>query len=409
MRPSFPLAAVAALITAVPLTAAPAAAAPVPLPVPDAARPSPAPLVTVRGAIPGQYIVSLSSGTSPATVTTRAGVKPLYTYSRTHTGFAARLSPAQLDMVRNQPGVEAVEEDATVTVPEDLPPATPPAGPVTKVAEVPWNLARIDSREPGGIRYSVKATGAKVRSYIIDSGIELNHPDFAGRAVAGTSFVEDGRGARDCVGHGTHVAGTVGGARSGVARKTTLVSVRVFDCAGLSSNSAVIAAMDWVADHARRPAVANLSLGGPRSAAVNRAVADLAASGVFPVVAAGNSGADACTVSPAGSPSGFTVGAVDRKDRLAPFSNWGGCVKMNAPGVDIRSAHLGGGYRELSGTSAAAPHVTGVAALYKDARGDTSFAALSSWLTRNATPGMDTTRAGSPTGTPPLLVHTGGL
>ncbi|MBH5334686.1 S8 family peptidase [Streptomyces pactum] len=364
----------------------------------------------MAGAIPGQYIVSLSSGVSPSTMTARAGVKPMYTYTRAHPGFAARLTPAQLDVIRDQPGVEAVEQDATVTMPRDMRGAAPARpGPVTKVAEVPWNLSRIDGREAGRVGYSVKATGAKVRAYIIDSGIELEHPEFGGRAVAGAGFVDDGRGARDCAGHGTHVAGTVGGARSGVAKRTTLVSVRVFDCAGLTTNSTVIAAVNWVAEHARPPAVANLSMGGPRSAAVDRAVEDLAGAGVFPVVAAGNSDADACTVSPAAARSGFTVGAVDRRDRRAPFSNWGRCVKINAPGVDIRSAHLKGTFRELSGTSAAAPHVTGVAALYKDARGDAPYATLASWLTRNATGGMDTSRSGAPTGTPPLLVSTGDL
>ncbi|KUJ66335.1 hypothetical protein ACZ90_37575 [Streptomyces albus subsp. albus] len=415
MRPSLPLAAAAALIAALPATAAPAHAA-APPPGPAAARPSPAPLNQVKGAIPGQYIVSLAAGVTPGSVTARARVKPLYTYNRARGGFAAKLSPAQVEMIRHQPGVEAVEQDATVSLPRETDPAsmsTPNGATATTAgapaAEVPWGLTRINNREPGGIGYSVKATGATVRSYIIDSGIETKHPDFRGRASAGVSFVKDGRGAGDCAGHGTHVAGVVGGATSGVARQTRLVSVRVFDCTGVTSNSTLIAAVNWVAEHARRPAVANLSLSGPKSAAVDRAIEDLSEAGVFPVVAAGNGDVDACTVSPAGARGAFPVAALDRKDRKAPFSNWGRCVAVNAPGVGIRSAFLDGTYRELSGTSMAAPHVTGVAALYKDVRGDAPFATVSAWLTGNATPGIDTTRNGATSDTPPLLLYTGGL
>ncbi|MFC0600928.1 S8 family peptidase [Streptomyces palmae] len=415
MRPSLPLAAAAALIAALPATTAPAHAAP-PRPGPAAARPSPAPLDQVNGAIPGQYIVSLAAGVTPARVTTGTGVTPLYTYGRARGGFAARLNPSQVEMIRQRPGVVAVEQDATVSLPRESDSAsvsTP--GRATGAtagapgARVPWGLTRINHREPGGTGYSVKATGAKVRSYIIDSGIELNHPEFGGRAETGVSFVQDGRGAQDCAGHGTHVAGVVGGRTVGVARQTHLVSVRVFDCAGAASNSALIAAINWVAEHARPPAVANLSMSGPKSAAVDRAVEGLADAGVFPVVAAGNGDVDACTVSPSGARGAFPVGAVDRRDRKAAFSNWGECVALSAPGVNIRSAFPGGGYRELSGTSMAAPFATGVAALYKDTHGDTPSDTLAHWLTGNATPGIDTTRNGAASGTPPLLLYTGGL
>ncbi|WP_431967157.1 S8 family peptidase [Actinacidiphila sp. bgisy160] len=248
----------------------------------------------------------------------------------------------------------------------------------------PWGLTRINNRALGGFGYSVRATGAKVTSYIVDSGIEFSHPDFGGRAVPGYDAIGDGLDGGDCNGHGTHVAGTVGGSYTGVARKTTLVSVRVFPCVGRTANSAVIAGIDWVAGHAKRPAVANLSFAGRWSLATNRAVEGLARAGVFPVAAAGNENVNACFVSPASSQSAFTVGAIDQEDRRAWFSNWGTCVDIHAPGMGILSAYLNGSFRDLDGTSMAAPHVTGIAVLYKDTHGDASFATLSEWLTGHA-------------------------
>ncbi|MEU4094155.1 S8 family serine peptidase [Streptomyces sp. NPDC026673] len=248
----------------------------------------------------------------------------------------------------------------------------------------PWGLTRINNRALGGSGFSVRATGAKVTSYIVDSGIEFSHPDFGGRAVPGFDAIGDGLDGGDCNGHGTHVAGTVGGSYTGVARKTTLVSVRVFPCVGRTSNSAVVAGIDWVAGNAKKPAVANLSLAGRWSLAVNRAVEGLAKAGVFPVAAAGNDNLNACFVSPASSHAAFTVGAIDQEDRRAWFSNWGTCVDIHAPGRGILSAYLNGTFRDMDGTSMAAPHVTGIAALYKDTHGDASFAALSEWLTGHA-------------------------
>jgi subtilisin family serine protease len=248
----------------------------------------------------------------------------------------------------------------------------------------PWGLTRINNRALGGLGYSVRATGAKVTSYIVDSGIEFSHPDFGGRAVPGYDAIGDGLDGGDCNGHGTHVAGTVGGSYTGVARKTTLVSVRVFPCVGRTANSAVIAGIDWVAGHAKKPAVANLSFAGRWSLAANRAVEGLARAGVFPVAAAGNDNLNACFVSPASAQSSFTVGAIDQEDRRAWFSNWGTCVDIHAPGMGILSAYLNGSFRDMDGTSMAAPHVTGIAALYKDTHGDASFATLSEWLTGHA-------------------------
>lgn len=360
----------------------------------------------------GQYIVTLTPGTAPAAVLKSLGVKPLYVYEHALPGFAARLTAAQVAKVRATPGVDEVEQDAVVSIPEgedapsdnDLEPPDPPdaepqaapadpavpaapAAPATKRMGgfVPWGLTRINQRAMGGTGYSVRATGAKVSAYIIDTGIDYAHPDFGGRAVPGFDAIRDGHHGADCNGHGTHVAGVVGGSYTGVARKTRLVSVRVFPCSSRTTNSAIIAGIDWVAGHARKPAVANLSVAGRWSLAANRAVAGLAKAGVFPVVAAGNDNVNACFVSPASSPSAFTVGAIDETDRRAWFSNWGPCVDIHAPGQDILSSYLNGTFRTMDGTATAAPHVTGIAALYKEAHGDADFATVSKWLSGNAT------------------------
>jgi hypothetical protein len=249
----------------------------------------------------------------------------------------------------------------------------------------PWGLIRISHRTTGGTSFDVRSTGAGVTAYIVDSGIEYAHPDFGGRAVPGFDAIHDGRNGADCNGHGTHVAGVVGGDYTGVARRVRLVSVRVFPCVARTTTSAVIAGIDWVAGHAVKPAVANISIAGPWSRAADLAVQGLADAGVFPVVAAGNDDVNACFVSPASSSEAFTVGSIDENDHRSWFSNWGPCVDIHAPGTSILSAYLNGTFRDMDGTAMAAPHVTGIAALYKATYGDASFAKLSTWLTGNAT------------------------
>jgi subtilisin family serine protease len=249
----------------------------------------------------------------------------------------------------------------------------------------PWGLIRISHRTSGGTSFDVRSTGAGVTAYIVDSGIEYAHPDFGGRAVPGFDAIHDGRDGGDCNGHGTHVAGVVGGDYTGVARRVRLVSVRVFPCVARTTTSAVIAGIDWVAGHAAKPAVANISIAGPWSRAADLAVQGLADAGVFPVVAAGNDDVNACFVSPASSSEAFTVGSIDENDHRSWFSNWGPCVDLHAPGTSILSSYLNGTFRDMDGTAMAAPHVTGIAALYKATYGDASFAKLSKWLTGNAT------------------------
>jgi subtilisin family serine protease len=367
-------------------------------------RAVPAPLTRERAAIPDSYIVSLAPGADPDAVAKEVGASPRYVYRKALLGFAARLTPAQLTRVRSMDAVRGVEQDATVSVPQNeraTPDARAAAGSGT-----PWGLERIANRAPGATRFDVRATGAGVTAYIVDSGIDFSHPEFGGRAVPGVDEVGDGRNGADCSGHGTHVAGTVGGAHTGVARAVRLVSVRVLDCDARGPNSGIIAALNWVAANAHQPAVANISLGGGYSPSLNASIDGLAAAGVFPVVAAGNDDVSACVESPASAPDAFSVGATDQYDRRAPFSDYGSCVNLNAPGVDVVSTYLGGTYTAMSGTSMAAPHVTGIAALYEDTHGATPFTTLKSWLIDNATPNVPVS---APWGTPHLLAYTGGL
>src|SRR5438094_105484 len=205
----------------------------------------------------------------------------------------------------------------------------------------------------------------------------------------------------DCNGHGTHVAGTIGAATYGVAKAVSLHGVRVLNCAGIGLNSDVIAGVDWVTANHASPAVANMSLGGGKSAALDQAVTSLWNSGVFLAVAAGNDNADACNASPAGASGVFTVAASEKTDAKASYSNWGTCVEAYGPGSAIKSTYLAGVTMTLSGTSMATPHVTGVAALYKAANGDQPSATVASWIINNATTGAIT---GNPSGTPNRLL-----
>ncbi|HZN20739.1 MAG TPA: S8 family serine peptidase, partial [Micromonosporaceae bacterium] len=232
-----------------------------------------------------------------------------------------------------------------------------------------WGLDRIDQRSrPLDSSYTYPSTAANVHAYIIDTGIRFTHTDFGGRAVSGFDAI-DGGSADDCHGHGTHVAGTTGGTAYGVAKAVQLVAVRVLSCSGSGTTAQVVAGVDWVTANAVKPAVANMSLGGGVQTALDSAVANSIASGVTYAIAAGNSNADACNFSPARVGTAITLGATDINDNRASFSNFGTCLDLFAPGVSIVSAWWTSdtATSTLSGTSMAAPHAAGVAALVASA------------------------------------------
>ncbi len=229
-----------------------------------------------------------------------------------------------------------------------------------------WGLDRIDQHNrPLDNSYTYPRTASNVTAYIIDTGIRTTHQDFGGRAVWGTNTTGDGNNS-DCHGHGTHVAGTVGGAAYGVAKGVQLVAVKVLNCAGSGTTAGVVAGVDWVTANSPGPSVANMSLGGGAQPALDTAVANSIASGVTYAIASGNSNADACNFSPARVETALTVNASDINDNRASFSNWGTCTDLFAPGVNITSAWSTGdtATNTISGTSMAAPHVAGAAALY---------------------------------------------
>jgi subtilisin family serine protease len=309
------------------------------------------------------YIVSLDPGSAPPAVAGLAaglGGQVEHVYTAALSGFAVTLPTAQADQLAALPGVATVEPDEPVRL-------------NTTQSAAPWGLDRTDQRTlPLSSSFSYAATGSGVAAYVIDTGIEFAHTDFAGRAVSGYDAV-DGGSADDCNGHGTHVAGTVGGTAYGVAKNVRLVAVRVLGCTGSGTVAGLIAGIDWVtADHkAGQPAVANVSLGTAVSPTVDEAVARSIRDGVTYAVAAGNGNSahvpqDACTTSPARVPDALTVGASDTTDAPAYFSNYGSCVDLFAPGVGITSDWYTSttATNTISGTSMATPHVTGVAALY---------------------------------------------
>ncbi|MFB7369234.1 S8 family peptidase [Streptomyces sp. NPDC056222] len=364
--------------------------------------PSLAPLTTSTSpkAIPGQYIVTLKAGQSAGTAQQVPGVKPLFTYNRVFSGYAAKLTAAQLDSVRKLPGVATVEQDATVTV------APEQARTTLRDVAYSWGQDRIDQPYlPLNGQFNVGTGGTGATAYILDTGLEFGHAEFDGRARPGFDAIGDGRSGADCNGHGTHVGGTVAGKRYGVAREAALVSVRVLNCQGSGSWSGIIAGLDWVAQNAVQPAVLNGSLGGPRNTAVNNAATALAARGVLPVFAAGNDSINACNVSPASAADVLTVGATNHLDEETDFSNFGACLDLYAPGAAIISARLGGDSIALNGTSMAAPHVAGVAALARAQSPSTGPAAIATWITDHTVKDELTVSGGSPN----RLLQTGGL
>ncbi len=359
-------------------------------------------------AIPDSYIVVLkaeaagwahapaASGLTVSQVAVdlaaRFGGQVTQSYQRALRGFALRMPQARARALARDPRVEYVEQDAEVWAVDTQPGAT-------------WGLDRIDQRDlPLDGSYTYDSTAGAVHAYIIDTGIRTTHSDFGGRASVGTDAIGDGQNGNDCNGHGTHVAGTVGGGAWGVAKAVRLYAVRVLNCQGSGSISQVVAGVDWVTANHASPAVANMSLGGGASSALDTAVDNSIAAGVTYAIAAGNSNANACNSSPARVPAAITVGATDSADSRASFSNFGSCLDTFAPGVNITSAWNTSdtATNTISGTSMAAPHVAGVAALYLAGNAGASPQQVRDALVATATPN----KVGSPgTGSPNLLLY----
>jgi subtilisin family serine protease len=311
--------------------------------------------------VPGQYIVTVKH---PDRLSRLIGFPTVHRFTD---GFAARLTPTQLKKLQGNPDVAAIEQDQVVKID-------------TTQKNPTWGLDRIDERVlPLSHSYTYKHTGAGVDAYVIDTGIDTSLSQFGGRA--NTVY-----GNTDCHGHGTHVAGIIGSKSYGVAKSVRLHGVQVLDCNGQGDTSAVIAGIDWVRKHHAARSVANLSLGGSKSTALNNAVTALSKSGVFVAVAAGNDSTSACSESPASAASVEAAAASASNDTRASFSNYGKCVDIYAPGVNIKSTYPGG-TAYMSGTSMASPFVAGVAALYKSAYGQRSFGTIQQWMTAHATNG----------------------
>jgi subtilisin family serine protease len=329
--------------------------------VPMFAGPKKGEVVKAKKKIPDQYIVVFEprvediEAAADDLVRTNRGRRGR-TYSKALKGFSATLSEQAAMRIANDPRVAYVEEDGEVTIQATQTGAT-------------WGLDRIDQRDlPLNSTYNYDTTASGVKAYIIDTGIRTTHSQFGGRAIDGYDAVDGSLPAADCHGHGTHVAGTVGGSTYGVAKGVTLVAVRVLNCQGSGTNSGVIAGIDWVTGNhaAGAPAVANMSLGGGASTAIDDAVRRSVADGVTYAVASGNSNVDACSSSPARVAEAITVNSSTSSDARSSFSNYGSCTDIFAPGSSITSAWYSSdtATNTISGTSMATPHVAGVAALY---------------------------------------------
>jgi len=315
------------------------------------------------------------------------GMRVERTFDHALRGFVVRGNERALMRLLEDERVAFIEEDGHVRLNQTTQP------------NATWGLDRIDQRDlPLDGNYTYDTTASNVYTYIVDTGVRPNHNDFGNRVTSGYTAINDGQGSNDCNGHGTHVAGTVAGSTWGVAKSAVIVPVRVLDCQGGGTNSGVIAGMDWVAANHTKPAVANMSLGGGASTATDNAVTNMRNAGVTVVVAAGNENQNACNVSPARSGDAITVGSTTNNDSRSNFSNWGNCVDIFAPGSDITSAwHTSNSATNtISGTSMAAPHVAGVAALFLADNPNATPAQVENAVNDNASTGKLSGLNGSP-------------
>jgi subtilisin family serine protease len=346
----------------------------------------------------GSYIVVMRSSDDldgEEVEISRSGGRTEKRFSRAINALSVKVKHSEAGRIRNNPKVLFVELDQPMYALD------------TQSPSPSWGLDRIDQRAlPLNSTFTASAKGAGVNAYIVDTGISSTHVDFTGRMSTGFSSIVDGNGTNDCNGHGTHVAGTTAGTTYGIAKSATLIPVRVLDCIGSGTTSGVIAGLDWIVGHhtAGTPAVANMSLGGGASAALDAAVQNVINDGVVMAVAAGNDGLNACNYSPARATNAITVGSTTTADARSTFSNTGTCVDIFAPGSSITSAWIGNttAISTISGTSMAAPHVAGVAAVLIGRFPTSTPAQIATMLRTSATPNV-VTSAG--TGSPNYLLY----
>lgn len=358
--------------------------------------------------VPDRYIVVLKKGIAQkgvaghsvpdvaAALRAQYGGTLVRSYEHALEGFVIDLPAAALAKLKADPQVAYVESDRIGSI-------------VASQSNATWGLDRIDQRQlPLNQTYDYpNQAGQGVHAYVIDTGIYAGHPEFGGRVIPGVDFYDNDANPDDCHGHGTHVAGTIGSSTYGVAKAVTLHSIRVCDCYGFCPTSQIIAGVDYVTNNHISPAVVNISLRTPYSQAENDAVTNSIAAGVTYGIAAANDYQDACLTSPGSTPNAITVAATDSTDTKASFSNFGTCVDIFAPGVDVTSTWITPLLTNtISGTSMASPHVVGAAALYLGANPSATPAQVANALTTQATPNVVQNPG---TGSPNRLLYMGFL
>jgi len=354
--------------------------------------------------VPGEYIVVLKDNLKEVAqvgsegiaqeVALKHGGQVLHSYKAALKGFTVRLPEAAVQQLLQDPRVAYVQENGYVQA-------------VGTQTGATWGIDRVDQQSlPLNQTYNYANTASNVHAYIVDTGVRLTHTQFTGRISNGFDAITAGGNANDCHGHGTHVAGTVGGTTYGLAKGVTIHPVRVLDCNGSGTDAQVIAGIDWVVQNHVKPAVANMSLGGDASQPLDDAVTAAINAGVVFAIAAGNDNLSACNYSPARTPLAITVGSTTSSDARSSFSNYGTCLDIFAPGSSITSSYGTGDSATsvLSGTSMASPHVAGAAALYLSANPTATPQQVRDALVSNGTPNKVTSPG---TGSPNVLLYTG--